>query len=52
MQKLPFPINRMEDYMNIKLAPTLRHYDKKNLSKDIVAGIIIMAVPKCSAWYK
>ena len=34
----------MEDYMNIKLAPTLRHYDKKNLSKDIVAGIIIMAV--------
>ena len=30
--------------MNIKLAPTLRHYDKKNLSKDIVAGIIIMAV--------
>lgn len=30
--------------MKIQLAQTLRDYDKKNLSKDIVAGLIIMAV--------
>ena len=30
--------------MKIQLAQTLRDYDKKNLPKDIVAGLIIMAV--------
>lgn len=30
--------------MNLKLAQTLRHYDTKNLPKDILAGLIIMAV--------
>lgn len=30
--------------MKIKLAQTVRAYEKKNLSKDIVAGLIIMAV--------
>ena len=30
--------------MNIRLLQTIRGYDKKNLSKDILAGIIIMAV--------
>lgn len=30
--------------MKLKLADTLRSYDMKNLSKDILAGIIIMAV--------
>ena len=30
--------------MKITLAQTLRNYDKKNLPKDIVAGLIIMAV--------
>ncbi len=30
--------------MKIALAQTLRNYDKKNLPKDIVAGLIIMAV--------
>ena len=30
--------------MKIELAQTLRDYDKKNLPKDIVAGLIIMAV--------
>lgn len=28
----------------MKLAHTIRHYDKKNLGKDILAGLIIMAV--------
>ena len=30
--------------MRIQLAATIRNYDKKNLPKDILAGIIIMAV--------
>ena len=30
--------------MNIKLLHTLKNYDRKNLIKDIIAGIIIMAV--------
>ena len=30
--------------MSIKLAKTIRSYDKKNLPKDLLAGIIIMAV--------
>lgn len=30
--------------MKITLAPTLRNYNKKNLTKDIITGIIIMAV--------
>ena len=30
--------------MRIQLAATIRKYDKKNLPKDILAGIIIMAV--------
>ena len=30
--------------MKIELAQTVRAYEKKNLSKDIVAGLIIMAV--------
>lgn len=30
--------------MKIGIAPTLRNYDKKNLPKDILAGLIIMAV--------
>lgn len=30
--------------ISVKLAQTIRHYDKKNLIKDIIAGIIIMAV--------
>ena len=30
--------------MRLKLAYTLRHYDRQNLGKDILAGIIIMAV--------
>ena len=30
--------------MNLKLAQTIRHYDTKNLPKDILAGLIIMAV--------
>ena len=30
--------------MKITLAATLRHYDKKNFIKDLLAGIIIMAV--------
>ena len=30
--------------MRIQLAATIRKYDKKNFSKDILAGIIIMAV--------
>ena len=29
--------------MRIQLAATIRNYDKKNLPKDILAGIIIMA---------
>ena len=28
----------------LSVAPTLKNYDKKNLPKDILAGIIIMAV--------
>ena len=28
----------------MKFAHTLRNYDKKNLGKDILAGLIIMAV--------
>ena len=32
------------DNMRIQLAATIRKYDKKNLPKDILAGIIIMAV--------
>lgn len=30
--------------MKLGIAPTLRNYDKKNLPKDILAGLIIMAV--------
>ena len=30
--------------MRIQLAATIRKYDKKNFPKDILAGIIIMAV--------
>ena len=30
--------------MKIKFAQTIRNYDRKNLIKDLVAGIIIMAV--------
>ena len=30
--------------MKLSLAHTLRHYDKKNIWKDILAGLIIMAV--------
>ena len=30
--------------MKIKLLHTLKNYDRKNLIKDIIAGIIIMAV--------
>ena len=30
--------------ISVKLAQTIRHYNKKNLAKDILAGIIIMAV--------
>lgn len=30
--------------MKIQLAQTLRDYDKKNLPKDMFAGLIIMAV--------
>lgn len=30
--------------MKITLAATLHHYDKKNFIKDLLAGIIIMAV--------
>ena len=30
--------------MNIKLLHTLRNYNRDNLIKDIIAGIIIMAV--------
>ena len=30
--------------MKLSLAHTLRHYDKKNIGKDILAGFIIMAV--------
>ena len=30
--------------MNIKLLQTLRNYNKDNFTKDIIAGIIIMAV--------
>ena len=30
--------------MSIKLAKTIRNYDKKNLPKDLLAGVIIMAV--------
>ena len=30
--------------MNIKLLQTLRNYNKDNFIKDIIAGIIIMAV--------
>lgn len=30
--------------MKLSLAHTLRHYDKKNIGKDILAGLIIMAV--------
>ena len=32
------------DNMRIQLAATIRKYDKKNFPKDILAGIIIMAV--------
>ena len=32
------------NFMKITFASTLRHYDRKNLPKDILAGIIIMAV--------
>lgn len=35
---------RKRDIMKITFAPTLRNYKKKNLAKDILAGIIIMAV--------
>lgn len=28
----------------LSVAPTLKNYDKKNFPKDILAGIIIMAV--------
>ena len=30
--------------MRVTIAQTLQHYEKKNLPKDICAGIIIMAV--------
>ena len=30
--------------ISVKLAQTIKHYNKKNLAKDILAGIIIMAV--------
>lgn len=30
--------------MKLQLAQTMKHYEKKNLMKDIIAGIIIMAV--------
>lgn len=30
--------------MKVTLAQTMRHYEKKNLAKDILAGLIIMAV--------
>ena len=30
--------------MQMELAKTLRNYDGKNLSKDILTGLIIMAV--------
>lgn len=30
--------------MQMELAKTLRNYDRKNLSKDILTGLIIMAV--------
>ena len=30
--------------MKIKFAQTIRNYDRKNLGKDLVAGLIIMAV--------
>lgn len=30
--------------ISVKLAQTIRHYNKKKLAKDILAGIIIMAV--------
>ena len=30
--------------MKLSLAHTLRHYDKKNIGRDILAGLIIMAV--------
>ena len=30
--------------MHLELAKTLRNYDRKNLSKDILTGLIIMAV--------
>lgn len=32
------------NHMKLSLAHTLRHYDKKNIGKDILAGLIIMAV--------
>ena len=32
------------NHMKLSLAHTLRHYDKKNIGKDILAGFIIMAV--------
>ena len=30
--------------MKIRLVQTIRNYDKKNLGKDLTAGLIIMAV--------
>ena len=30
--------------MKIKFVQTIRNYDRKNLGKDLVAGLIIMAV--------
>ena len=30
--------------MKIKFAQTIRNYDRKNLGKDLTAGLIIMAV--------
>ena len=30
--------------MHLELAKILRNYDRKNLSKDILTGLIIMAV--------
>ena len=33
----------------LSVAPTLKNYDKKNLPKDILAGIIIMAVSGITA---
>ena len=34
----------------MKFAHTLRNYDKKNLGKDILAGLIIMAVSIPIPW--